>query len=81
VEPGVAPVRQRGQRDDVDAVGVRFTAGPHALDFVEPKGSSSPISDWLKARGPSPYAMALKTSGGKTGPLDEMKAGTRIVLV
>ncbi len=47
--------------------------GPHALDFVSPKNGSSPIEGWLKSRGPSPYAIALKTSSGKTGPLDETK--------
>jgi hypothetical protein len=69
------------QRGDIDAAGVRFISGPHALDFVAPKGASGPINHWLEERGPSPYAIALKTSSGKTGPLDEMKAGTRISLV
>jgi len=77
-------LRQRGaevQRDDIDAAGVRFMAGPHALDFVAPRGAASPIGAWLKARGPSPYAMALKTKDGKIGPLDETKAGARVTLV
>jgi hypothetical protein len=69
------------QRSDLDASGVRFMAGPHALDFVAPKGTASPIDAWLKSRGPSPYTIALKSSGGKTGPLDETKAGARITLV
>ncbi|WP_164940891.1 VOC family protein [Bradyrhizobium zhanjiangense] len=69
------------QRDEIDAAGVRFIAGTHALDFVGPRSASSPIDAWLKARGPSPYGIALKTSSGKTGPLDEAKAGTRITLV
>jgi hypothetical protein len=76
-------LRQPGaeiQRGDIDASGVRFMAGPHALDFVAPRGASSPIDPWLKAHGPSPYALALNTSGGKTGPLDETKAGARITL-
>jgi hypothetical protein len=77
-------LRQPGteiQRSDIGAAGVRFMAGPHALDFVEPKDASSPIGGWLKTRGPSPYAIALKTSGGKTGTLDESKARTRITLM
>ena len=69
------------ERADIDAAGVRFTAGPHLIDFVAPRNSSSPIAGWLKARGPSPHEIALKTSGGKTGLLDERKAGTRILLV
>jgi hypothetical protein len=55
-------------------------AGTHALDLVAPRSVASPISAWLKARGPSPYAIALKTSG-KTGRLDQGKAGARITLV
>ena len=77
-------LRQSGgeiDRADIGATGVRFTAGAHAIEFVAPRNASSPVAGWLKARGPSPYAIALKTSGGKTGPLDEAKAGTRIVLV
>jgi len=77
-------LRQPGseiQRDDIDASGVRFMAGSQALDFVRPRTASSQIGAWLKAHGPSPYAMILKTSSGKTGPLDETKAGARIFLV
>lgn len=69
------------ERADIDAAGVRFMAGPHALDLVAPRNSSSPVADWLKTRGPSPYAIGLRTSGGKSGPLDETKAGTRIMLI
>src|SRR5262249_48291685 len=68
----------RSSGSDVGAAGVRFLAGPHALDFVAPKAASSPIEGWLKTRGPSPYAIALKTSGEKKGALDESTAGTRI---
>jgi len=77
-------LRQPGteiERSDVGAAGVRFLAGPHALDFVAPKAASSPIEGWLKTRGPSPYAIALKTSGEKKGALDESTAGTRITLM
>jgi hypothetical protein len=69
------------ERADIDGAGVRFTAGQHTLDFVAPRDSSGPVAGWLKARGPSPYAIGLRTSSGKTGPLDETKAGTRIMLV
>ena len=69
------------ERTEIDAAGVRFIAGPHAIEFVAPRNSSSPVAEWLKVRGPCPYGIALKTSGGKTGPLDETKAGTRITLM
>ena len=60
-----------------DAVGVRFMAGSHRLDFVEPRG---PAYSRLNVRGPRPYAMGLKTRGGRTGPLDEAKAGGGMIL-
>lgn len=70
------------QRGDLDAAGVRFTIGPHVFDFVAPKGSRSPLADWLRARGPSPYAATLTTTAGKTGSLDETTTlGARLSLV
>ena len=80
----VAPVRQwyarvlgaAGQdvsRDDLAAAGARFTIGSHVLDFVAPRGAGSPLTGWLEARGPSPYAATLLTASGKPGPLDLAK--------
>jgi hypothetical protein len=69
------------QRPDIDAAGIRFIAGPHAFEFVAPKGASSPLNVWLKTHGPSPYGIILKTSGGRAGTLDESKANARITLV
>lgn len=79
-----AVLRQPGQevrRDGLDAAGVRFTIGPHLFDFVAPRGPRSPLGDWLRARGPSPYAATLRTTSGETGPLDETKTlGARLLL-
>ena len=80
----VAPVRhwyarvlgaagQDVSRGDLAAAGARFTIGPHMLDFVAPRGAGSPLTGWLKARGPSPYAATLLTAAGKPGPLDQAK--------
>jgi hypothetical protein len=77
-------LRQPGveiKRGDIDAAGVRFMAGPHALDFVSPNSPGSPLTAWLRERGPSPYAMALKTRAQKSHSLDEAKANARITLV
>jgi len=78
-------LRQPGQeirRGALDAAGVRFTIGPHRLDFVAPIGARSPLREWLRVRGPSPYAAALKTTSGRLGPLDETKVlGARLSLV
>ncbi len=56
--------------DDLAAAGVRFTVGPHVFDFVAPADPRSPLHDWLRARGPSPYAATLLRAGGKPAHLD-----------
>ncbi len=70
------------ERSDLEAAGARFTIGPHVFEFVAPGGSRSPLGDWLRARGPSPYAATLRSASGKTGLLDETKTmGARLALV
>lgn len=50
--------------DDVlHADGLRFCTGPHAFDFLVPRDSSSPLADWLRRFGPSPYAGVLSAPG------------------
>ena len=72
---------QKIERGDLDAAGVRFTIGPHGFDFLAPKGSIGTLSDWLRSRGPSPYAATLTTASGKAGLLDETKSlGARLFL-
>jgi catechol 2,3-dioxygenase-like lactoylglutathione lyase family enzyme len=72
---------EEARRDDLGASGARFTIGPHALEFVAPKGSRGPLADWLRARGPSPYAATLRTASGKASPLDATKTlGARLSL-
>jgi len=56
------------ERPDLAAAGVRVTIGPHALDFVAPRGPESALSGWLASRGPSPYSASLAASS-PTGPL------------
>ena len=70
------------RRDDLVADGARFTIGPHVFDFVAPQGAPSALGDWLKARGPSPYAATLLTASGAKGALDEAKTlGARLSFV
>jgi catechol 2,3-dioxygenase-like lactoylglutathione lyase family enzyme len=81
-----APVLgQPGQdvrRDDLLAAGARFTAGPHTLEFVGPTGAESPLGEWLRTRGSSPYAATLTGAGGARGPLDGRHTlGARLSLV
>lgn len=76
-------LRQRGrdvERKDLDAAGVGFTVGPHALEFVMPRGGAGPLREWLDTRGASPYAATFKAA--KAGPLDQTKTlGARLALV
>jgi catechol 2,3-dioxygenase-like lactoylglutathione lyase family enzyme len=65
------------RRDDVGGAGVRFAIGPHTFDFLAPSAPSSPLTAWLAARGPSPYAATLTGAGG--GPLDPARThGARL---
>lgn len=69
------------RRDDVGGAGVRITVGPHALDFVAPIGPTSPLGAWIGSREPSPYAVALTTTGA-AGAVDERRAvNARLSLV
>jgi len=58
--PG-APLR----RDDLDADGVRFAVGPHALEFLESRHGRGPLGQWVESRGPGPYA--ARFTGGPPG--------------
>jgi catechol 2,3-dioxygenase-like lactoylglutathione lyase family enzyme len=42
------------------AEGLRYRAGAHALEFLTPRVAASPLVDWLRRYGPSPYAAVLK---------------------
>jgi hypothetical protein len=78
-----AVLRQEGEplrREDLFARGVRFMAGPHALEFLAPEQASSPLSPWLEARGAGPWSVTLKTVASP-GPLDESKARARVILI
>lgn len=69
-------------RDDLDAVGARFTIGPHTLEFLQPREPSSPLTAWLRTRGPAPYAATLTTAAAARGPFDPARtAGARLSLV
>lgn len=58
------------ERDDLRAKGVRFKIGPHSFDLLKPSAEESPLADWLKLRGPSPYSATLLTNSPKSMPLD-----------
>lgn len=59
------------KRADLKAEGVRFRIGAHIFEFVKPVTEKSPLTDWMKARGPSPFSATLQTTSGKPGPLNK----------
>jgi hypothetical protein len=42
------------------ADGRRYAMGPHAIDFMTPNDTRSPLRNWLSTYGPSPYASTLR---------------------
>lgn len=51
--------------------GLRFAIGPHCVELLKPSAPHSPLAEWLKSRGPSPYA-AIFRSELKTLPALEI---------
>jgi catechol 2,3-dioxygenase-like lactoylglutathione lyase family enzyme len=49
--------------DQLAAQVVRYQAGPHVLDFLTPRSATSPLTDWIRRFGPSPYSAVLKSAG------------------
>jgi len=60
------------ERGDIPANGILFKIGPHCLDFLEPQTKESPLGEWLKRRGPSPYSATLRTTSGNRAPLNKI---------
>ena len=54
---------------ELGAEGLRFKAGPHMLDFLAPRDAASPLVDWLRRFGPSPYSAVLR-GGARAKPFD-----------
>jgi hypothetical protein len=48
--------------DTLEAQGLCFRAGPHQIEFMMPVTPQSPLSDWIKRYGPSPYAATLRSN-------------------
>jgi catechol 2,3-dioxygenase-like lactoylglutathione lyase family enzyme len=69
-------------RDDLEAAGADFTIGAHTLEFVAPQTATSQLHEWLRRRGPSPYAAALRTASRARQPLDPARTeGARLALL
>lgn len=58
------------RRKSLVAEGLRHTIGPHRFDFLTPLNASSPLADWLRTYGPSPYAATLRIQSSSVLTLD-----------
>jgi hypothetical protein len=68
------------KRDDLQAAGLRFMVGDHALEFVAPAAAGGPLPAWLRQRSSGPYAAALRGTTPR-GSLDPALAlGARLSL-
>jgi catechol 2,3-dioxygenase-like lactoylglutathione lyase family enzyme len=56
--------------EKLQAQGTHYQIGPHKLDFVTPVRPESPLTDWLRAFGPSPYAATLRGSSASPVALE-----------
>ena len=52
------------------AKGVRYTVGPHLLEFLSPVDPQSPLMNWMNMYGPSSYSALLQTKFTQPPPLD-----------
>jgi hypothetical protein len=52
--------------ENLQAKGIHYTIGPHTIDFLMAMEPQSPLINWLRTFGPSPYAATLRRSA--TGP-------------
>ena len=63
---------QRISEVSLAAEGLRYQAGPHTIDFLTPNDPSSPLINWLREYGPSPYSAVLTKNVSSLAPLDSV---------
>jgi Glyoxalase-like domain len=68
--------------EKLQAKGVRYLIGPHQLDFMMPREPQSPLINWLRTFGPSPYAATLhRSSPGPSAFDDKLTHGANLSFV
>ena len=68
--------------DSLGAEGIRYEVGPHAVEFLAPRAAASPLVDWLRRFGPSPYSAVLRAGAAGGAPLDlQLTHGANLSLV
>ena len=58
-------------RTALGAEGLRFSVGPHTVEFLMPSNPSSPVINWIRTYGPSPYSATLRSSVAEPKPLEQ----------
>ena len=67
--------------NELGSEGLRFEAGPHALEFLTPRDRASPLIDWLRRFGPSPYSAVLRGGDVNARQLDfQLTHGANLLL-
>jgi catechol 2,3-dioxygenase-like lactoylglutathione lyase family enzyme len=57
--------------EKLGASGVSYQIGPHKVDFLMPLDPQSPLVNWLRTFGPSPYAATLRHNSAGISELDD----------
>ncbi len=52
------------------AAGLSYQAGAHRLEFLTPQDAASPLGDWLRKFGPSPFSALLRSRNRPRQALD-----------
>jgi catechol 2,3-dioxygenase-like lactoylglutathione lyase family enzyme len=66
---------------DLGAEGLAFHAGPHIFEFLTPRDAASPLVNWLRQFGPSPFSAVLNGDSAESKPLDiELTHGAHLVV-
>ena len=65
-------------RPDLDASGLRMTAGPNVFDHLKPAGGKGELAQALAERGPGPYAISLSGVGAEVRFDPALTQGVRI---
>jgi catechol 2,3-dioxygenase-like lactoylglutathione lyase family enzyme len=67
---------------DLGAEGLAFHAGSHIFEFLTPRDAASPLVNWLRQFGPSPFSAVLKGDSAESKPLDiELTHGAHLVVI
>jgi catechol 2,3-dioxygenase-like lactoylglutathione lyase family enzyme len=55
---------------DLGASGKGFAVGSNSIELLTPKNTTGPLAEWIRVRGPSPFAARFKSASKAGSPLD-----------